>query len=183
MRLFLAIAVPDYQAAVLSALQKGLPEGRPVEDDTFHLTMAFLGEGTERMVEELDLALDGMRMALPALKFTEFGVFGSAKPRAVWVGIGPFAPLEDLHKRLARRAREAGFVLPTRRFVPHVTVARFKEGTVSAEAVARYIERKGEVKIDPFQPYAVTLYRSHLRHEGPLYEPLADYPVTSDPTT
>lgn len=183
MRLFLAIDVPDYQSAVLGALQKGLPEGRPVEAESFHLTLAFLGDGTERMVEELDLSLDGMRMALPPLVFTGFGVFGSAKPRAIWVGAGPLAPLEDLHKRLARRAREAGFVLPARRFVPHITLARFKEGAVSAETVARYIERKEPVKIDPFQPYAVTLYRSHLRQEGPLYEPLADYPVTPDPTT
>lgn len=182
MRLFLAIDVPGYQAAVLAALQKGLPEGRPVEDDTFHLTLAFLGDGTERMVEELDLALDGMRMALPPVVFTDFGVFGSAKPRAVWVGAGPPAPLDDLHRRLARRAREAGFTLPARRFVPHVTLARFREGAVSPEALARYIERKGPVKIDPFQPHAVTLYRSHLRPEGPLYEPLADYPVTPDPT-
>lgn len=183
MRLFLAIEATGRTVAGLEALQRGLPEGaRRVNADAFHLTLAFLGEATAPMAEELHLALDGARQVLPEITLAGLDVFGARAPRAIWIGAGPEGPLAALHATLARKARGAGFDLPRRRFVPHVTLARFREGAVSSEVVARFIEGKGRVALAAFQPHAVTLFRSHLRPEGPLYEPLADYPVTPGPT-
>jgi 2'-5' RNA ligase len=184
MRLFLAIEMPDRVAVALEGLQRGLPEvARRVDAGAFHLTLAFLGDASETMAEELDLALDGMRMPLPEISLAGLGVFGSRAPRAIWIGAGPEGALRALQTRLAGKARGAGFDLPHRRFVPHVTLARFREGSLAGEAVARFIEGKGRVALPPFRPHAVTLFRSHLRPEGPLYEALADYPVTPDQTT
>lgn len=182
MRLFLAISLPDSLRDALEELQTGLPAGRPVSWDNFHLTLVFLGDLNESLAEELDLAFDGMRFALPPIAMCGLGHFGSASPRAIWVGATPLEPLEALHRRLANTARRVGCDVPSRRFVPHVTLTRFARETVDPTAVARAIEKRGRVNLPAFQPYALTLFRSHLRADGPVYEQLADYPITPDPT-
>jgi len=182
MRLFLGIALLDLQRDALGELQEGIPPGRPVPWDNFHLTLVFLGDGTSAMIDELDLVLDGMRLVLPEICFTGLGAFGGGNPRAVWVGATPFPELDALQRRLANAAREAGFDVQSRRFVPHVTLKRFARDTVDPTAIARFFEKRGRFALPAFQPYAVTLFRSHLRPDGPAYEPLADYPITPDQT-
>ena len=183
MRLFLGISLPDSLRDAASGLQKGLPPGRPVPWDNFHITLVFLGDATDAMAEELDLALDGMRFVLPEIKLSGLGQFGNAEPRAVWIGVLPVAALEALHRRLANTARSVGLEVPRRRFIPHVTLTRFARDTVDPSAVARAFEKRGRVELPAFQPVALTLFRSYLRPDGPEYEPLADYPITPDPTT
>jgi 2'-5' RNA ligase len=182
MRLFLGISLPDSLCDAASGLQKGLPPGRLVPWDNFHLTLVFLGDATDAMTQELDLALDGMRFALPEIKLCGLGQFGNEAPRAIWIGVTPLPALEALHRRLANTARSVGFEVPRRRFVPHVTLTRFARNTVDPTAVARVFEKRGRVELPDFQPFALTLFRSHLRPEGPVYEPLRDYPITPDPT-
>ena len=182
MRLFLGISLPDSLRDMLEGLQKGLPPGRPVPWDNYHLTLVFLGDVTEPVADELDLALDAMRFSLPPIAICGLGLFGSASPRAIWVGAKPLPPLEALHRRLANTARRVGCDIPSRRFVPHVTLTRFARDTVDPAADARAFEKRGRVELPAFQPYALTLFRSHLRADGPVYDALADYPITPDPT-
>ena len=183
MRLFLGLSVPDLQRDGLAGVQNKLPPGRSVPWDNFHLTLVFLGDASDHMVDELDLALDGLRFVLPQIKLSGLGHFGGANPRAIWVGATPLGELEALHRRLANAARNVGFEVPNRRFVPHVTLTRFARDTVTPGAVARFLESSGHFSLPAFQPYAVTLWRSHLRSDGPQYEPLADYPITPGQTT
>lgn len=183
MRVFLGLSLPDFHRDNLARLQNKMPPGRRVPWDNFHLTLAFLGDATEAMIDELDLALQGLRLVLPPIALTGLGQFGGTNPRAIWVGVTPVADLDDLHKRLANAARNVGFEVPRRRFVPHVTLSRFTRDTVDPLAVARFLEGSGRFDLPPFQPFAVTLWRSHLRSDGPQYEPLVDYPITPDPTT
>ncbi|MBT8458065.1 MAG: RNA 2',3'-cyclic phosphodiesterase [Boseongicola sp.] len=183
MRLFLGIAIPDLQRNGLAGLQNRLPPGRAVPWDNFHLTLTFLGDASDRMVDELDLALNGMRLVSPEIRFSGLGQFGGANPRAVWAAVRPQPELENLQRRLSNAARNVGFDVPNRRFIPHVTLTRFASDTVDSSAVARFIEGIGRFELPSFQPYALTLWRSHLRSDGPRYEALLDYPVRPDQTT
>ncbi len=182
MRLFLGLSLPDLHRDVLQGLQKHLPPGRPVPWDNFHLTLGFLGDASDAMVDELHLSLDGMRMVLPALTLRGLGQFGGASPRVVWVSVDEIGSLGKLHTRLKNVARGAGFEVPKRKFIPHVTLTRFTKDAVAAAPIARFLESQGAVALPAFQPWAVTLFQSHLRAHGPVYEPLADYPVTPDQT-
>ena len=183
MRLFLGLDLPDLHRDALQGLQKGLPPGRAVPWGNFHLTLVFLGDGTEAMVDELHLALDGMRMALPALTLQGLGQFGGSSPRAIWVGVAKTPALQRLHVRLENAARQAGFDIPKRRFIPHVTLTRFARDSIDPLPVARFLESRAAFGLPAFQPWAVTLFQSHLRPDGPVYEPLVDFPITPDPTT
>ena len=175
MRLFLAICPPPATARALAALRRDLPGWRWVAEENLHLTLAFLGEVGRPGAEDLDAALSAMPLVLPEVTLGGIGHFGSRQPRAVWVGAAPSAALADLSERVTRAARRSGIAVERRKFVPHVTLARLS-AAARAEDVARFAERQGDLRMPPFTPRAITLFRSHLRPEGPLYEPLADYP-------
>lgn len=181
MRLFLAVRLPDDQTGALEGLTRGLTFGRIVGPDNFHLTLAFLGDGDARQAEELHDALDRSTLALPPVRLGGLGQFGGRTPRALWVGAGPRPQLEALHRKVVRRAREAGFEVPRRRYMPHVTLARFGRGRADPAALARFIADRGDVSLPAFHPPALTLFRSHLGHEAPVYEPLAEYPLIETP--
>lgn len=183
MRLFLGLSLPDMHRNALAELQSNVPPGRAVPWDNFHMTLVFLGDATNALVDELDLALDGMRLVLPEINLGGLGQFGGGNPRAVWVAVAPLGPLDALHRRLGNVARGVGFEVPSRRFVPHVTLTRFARETVPPTAVAKFFQKRGSFALPAFQPYAVTLFRSHLRGDGSDYETLADYPITPSQTT
>ena len=175
MRLFLAFPIPSDQSRALAKLRRARQGWRWIDEDSFHLTLAFLGEVGRAEAEDLDAALSAMTIVPPEITLSGIGHFGSRAPRAVWVGAGPSQPLADLAERVTGAARRSGIPVERRKFVPHVTLARLN-ATASAEDVARFAESVGDLRLPPFTPRAVTLFRSHLRPEGPLYEPLADYP-------
>lgn len=175
MRLFLAFPLPGAQCDALTRLAEPLPGWRWSAPQTLHLTLAFLGDVAQTEAEELHDALD--RLSIPPVQISLRGIghFGRETPRAVWVGVANSAPLADLAGRLVRAARGAGITVERRRFAPHVTLARLN-ASASAEDVARFAERHAGLSLPPFTPRAVTLFRSHLRPEGPVHEELARYP-------
>lgn len=175
MRLFLALKLPPRQARAVAALRQDRSGWRWVEEENLHLTLAFLGEVTMQQAEELDQILQARTIRPPEVTLAGIGHFGSRRPRAVWVGAGPEAPLSDLSVGMTRAARRAGIAVERRRFVPHVTIARLG-ATADPGEVAAFAEARGRFSLPPFTPASVTLFRSHLRPEGPIYEALADYP-------
>ncbi len=179
MRLFVAIHIPHAEQLVLHGLQAGLTGGRRVAPDLFHITLAFLGDNvTSDEAEDLDDALRRLRGNVPLVQLQGIGHFGHGLPRSIWVGVGPKGVLDPLHRQITSAARRVGLSVPRRRFVPHVTLARYTQGDPAAvDDLARIIERPGPAKRQPFQVRAVHLMHSHLGRHGPDYETLASYPL------
>lgn len=174
-RAFLALPLPDELAALLVPVQAALLLPRPVPRQDFHVTLAFLGDQPEPVLEELDLALSSTALKAPALAVSGLGGFGAARPRSVHATLRADPALEQLQARVARTVRGAGIALEKRRFLPHVTLGRGEVADV--EALARRMERLGAVTSPAFTAPRLGLYRSFLRPEGPLYDLLADYPL------
>ena len=131
MRLFVAVRPPpsavDDAAAAVDPVRPLAPGLRWVPPERWHLTLAFYGEvpddEVDRVVARTGRRLDGaveLRLAL-----TGAGHFGG---RAVWLGVtGDVAALRSL----------AGALDPGgRRYRPHLTVARVRDDTGTAAAVA-----------------------------------------------
>lgn len=178
-RAFVAVAVPDPVAERLAAVQAGLPAGRPVAPEGMHLTLAFLGEQPEPVLEDLHLAFGRIRGALPPLAFEGLGTFGGTPPRSLHAAIRPDPALKALRGRVQQAVREAGIDLPRERFVPHVTLARFRQ-RMGEEDLARLHQflatRMGALPAE-MVPERFALYRSVLTRDGAVYDSLADYPL------
>jgi 2'-5' RNA ligase len=181
-RLFLAAELPEAIRIGLAGAQRDLktncPGWRWVRPEGIHLTLRFLGEVPPG---EDALQREGWRRAASSCRPTSIriggaGVFPSVRrPRVLWVGvteIGPGGRLEALSDAMECAARKAGFRPETRRFRPHLTLARVARGGRPSAPDHESVGEIGVVEISE-----VVLFRSELRPEGARYTALDRFPL------
>lgn len=180
MRAFVGIALPDRVVSGLTAIQAGLPSGRPVPEENFHLTVAFLGEHPNTVIEDVHLALQGIRAPAFSLSMSGVGLFGGTRPRVLYAGVDPEPGLSRLREKVMQAARGAGLRLDRERYIPHVTLARFNSGLKgeTAQEMRDFAARRMGFRAGPFEVGEFALFRSSLGRNGPTYEVLAAYPLT-----
>jgi len=182
-RAFVGIALPAAIRSQLGVQQFLMPLPRAVPPDEMHLTLSFLGEVPEPVLEAAHEGFDALRSPCFALTLAAFGLFGGARPRAVWAGVVPEPALMHLQARTQRVAHVAGAVLDSRRFVPHVTLGRFPPPDAdTALRLERAIAAGGLLRAGPFEVTEFVLWRSHVTIKGGhvksrWYEELARYPL------
>lgn len=176
-RAFLALPVPPALWPALVALRDALGPGRAVPDENFHVTLAFLGEQREDVLEDLHHLLEARRAPALALHLRGVGVFGAEAPRLVWAGVVPDPALERLAKGVAQDGRRAGITLEKRRFLPHASLKWLSKRPEDAAPVQRFLSKHQSFECEPVAVDHYALYASHLRSGGPVYEELARYPL------
>lgn len=175
-RLFAALAIPPGVAERLAGLQRGL-EGRLTAPENFHVTLQFFGEVPETTAHDVHSALSEIEAPRFALWLDGAGVFGGAKPRALWAGVRPEPALALLQGKVAQAGRRAGLALPAEKFAPHVTLARYAPGELSPAAAAKALEARGAFLAGPVPVDSFRLWRSDLGRRGPAYAEIAAYPL------
>ncbi len=178
-RAFVAVPLPEPVVRTLVAAQAGLPAGRPVPPENLHITVAFLGEHPEPLIEDVHLALDNIRAPAFELTLDGLGLFGGDKPRVLYAEVQPEPMLAHLREKVLQAARGAGIRMDRARYNPHVTLARFNNGLKGedAEKMRNFTVRRMALKAGPFEVDEFHLYRSNLGRKGPIYEELAAYPL------
>jgi RNA 2',3'-cyclic 3'-phosphodiesterase len=146
---------------------------RPVRPEALHVTLVFLGWQDQSAADRIAEAAFG---ALP----------DGPPPRLTATGVKPVPPrnarlfaldLEDngdrataLQAAMSDELEAGGWYRPEKRpFWPHITLARVKRGERRVPPPAD----EPAPPADPFEASVLTLYRSTLRPQGALYEPLA----------
>jgi 2'-5' RNA ligase len=178
LRLFAALSIPDDIAERLLALQKGVPGAKWLPRENLHLTLRFFGTVAEPVAEEIDSALEEVAAATPPfeLQLKSAGSFGKDDPHTLWVGASESPPLMKLAADCERSARRVGLKPETRKFAPHVTLARLNDAEL--QRVQGFESRLGLFESRPFRVEALGLYSSWARKSGPrLYRLEADYPL------
>jgi 2'-5' RNA ligase len=173
-RAFIAITPPPMlQQAfreVGTAFQ-GLPV-RWVQPEQVHLTLKFLGDVSAEQIVSMRQALE--HAARDLAPFTvgaqSLGCFpNTSRPRILWMGLDdPQQVLSDLQQRVEAALRVLGFAPEARPFRPHLTLARFQEGS----RVPRLLSLLQAYREHVFGDLPVTqmhLFQSQLRQEGVLY--------------
>lgn len=178
-RAFVGLALPEPVADRLIGAQIGLPAGREVEADNFHVTLAFLGEHPEPVIEDVHYALDAIRAPRFRLRIDGTGVFGTAAITSYHARIAPDPGLTHLQAKVVQASRGAGLTLKAGRYVPHVTLARFGSGLKGERAieVRDFAASRATLSTEPFEVEDFILYRSWLGKSGARYEALAVYPL------
>jgi len=174
-RLFAALELPQDVAFSLSMLRGGLPGARWIDAENYHITLRFIGDVDDRTAEAVDGLLAGISRAPVAVKLNGLGSFGSDKPRAIYASVEPSRALADLQAEIERAVRRAGLPPETRRFIPHVTLARLKHA--SNIDVAEYLAMRGYFPSRSFTAGRFVLYSSRDSVGGGPYRLEADYPL------
>jgi RNA 2',3'-cyclic 3'-phosphodiesterase len=173
-RLFVGIALPEEAHGALALLCNGLPGAKWVEPDNMHISLRFIGEVDGGTGQDIDSAL--CRIAAPAFSLTLSGVdcFAQAsRVRVLWAGVGKEPLLVHLREKVESALVRSGLEPDRRKFKPHVTLARFKNGV--SDRLGSYMQRHSRFLHGPFPITAFTLYQSHLGSRGAHYETIAEY--------
>lgn len=180
MRMFVALEVPQ---ALLSELQQALryfmqlsPGGiNWVKPENLHLTVNFIGEVADQNAESLAnvVATQASKHEAFLLKAEGFELFPAKFPRLLWLKLnGTDKDLQVLNRQLLTSWRQLGIEADPKALKLHVTLGRIKaqqkldfERTVLAHPINQDILRWD----------TLSLYRSSLRPEGPIYSQLQQY--------
>ena len=180
-RAFVGIPVPPEVRSALVGAKVGLGVGRLVPEENFHLTLAFLGDHPEPTIEDVHDGLSVIQAAPVEIKSVGLGTFGEARPRALFADVEANPPLRALRKKVRQAVRDHGIELSAERFHPHITLARFGSGLLGedAAAVGEFMARNAHRAEADFLAESFCLYRSHLGKHGPIYDVLAEYPLSA----
>jgi RNA 2',3'-cyclic 3'-phosphodiesterase len=174
-RLFTGLEIPSSVAMALSALRGGLTGARWIDAANYHVTLRFAGDIDGPMADDFANGLDGVRPRLIELTIDALDVFGGAKPRALVALVKPTPQLSALQAEHENAARRAGMPPETRKFTPHVTLARLR-GT-PAEAAAFHIASLGRFPVQRFFVRRFALFSSRASVGGGPYVVEAVYPL------
>lgn len=161
---------------ILERKTTGFRWARP---EAMHLTLRFLGEIEESVVNEIDGRLTQLALSASpmSLKVSGLGFFpGPEKPRIVWAGLeGEVDRLAELQGRVHAAVSD----LPVhqekeREFRPHLTLARIPNLRGSA-GVSEVLKASPGADFGGFVADRIFLYKSRLTPEGASYTKLKEY--------
>jgi 2'-5' RNA ligase len=173
MRLFVAIALPDFVADGLVMLQGGIPGARWSTREQLHLTLRFIGEVDGRDAAAIDDALAAIRSPRFALELKGVGEFGGRNPRALWAGVRDEGPVVHLQRKIESAVQRVGIAAEERKFSPHITLARLRGAP--RDRVITFLSAHALYASGPFEVNAFILYSSRLTPHGSLYRPERSY--------
>jgi 2'-5' RNA ligase len=127
-RLFTGVELPPDVALDLSIMRGGIEGARWIDPESYHVTLRFMGDIPERVAAELSDELSRV-VAMPSFKLSlaGMGVFGSKKPHSLYVKVEECADLRRLQAMHERICQSLGLPPETRKFTPHVTLARLRQ--------------------------------------------------------
>jgi 2'-5' RNA ligase len=169
LRLFLALEMPDDVSEALGRwAAHALPGLRRV--DRHHVTLAFLGT---RPARDLQAVLDALRAAARAARPAPLEIVRYRETRSVAMLVlddptgAASALASDLHARLEGLGVYRREVRP---WLPHVTLARFRERPRLSPPLP---------DVGAFTPSAAAAFLSRLHPSGARYEVLESCPINT----
>lgn len=198
-RAFLAVELPNdvrsrialIQQDLKSHLTRELPRAVRiswVRPASIHLTIKFLGDMDEQLVEPLRKALAEVckdQRAIP-IPLERLGAFPSLlAPRVLWVGASEQWELSDeakrltvLHQSVEVCCNSLDFAMDPRPLSPHLTLARIKAGWREfGQALSKSGVLDRPLFLGHLEAGLVTLVKSELSPTGSVYTKLWDVPL------
>jgi 2'-5' RNA ligase len=184
-RSFIAIELSEEAKEGLARLRKKLEREEHrfvkwVDPGGIHLTLKFLGNIPFKRVAEITEAMKEAAQGISPfhLEISGLGAFPSLRQaRVFWVGIGgEMDKLSRLQQNIDSALAVLGFAKEERSFVPHLTLARIREGASPPErrsfgelVDSTAFEDKYHVEVE-----AISLMRSQLTPAGAIYTCLSE---------
>jgi len=181
MRLFFCVELDEHAKNGLSRLMGRLKArctaAKWVAPENLHLTVRFLGEVGEGRLGELEnLAQTVAGKFRPfTLELGKLSAFPSPKrARVLWVGpVRGEDRFVELMRAVEEGVRRLGFRPETKAPTAHVTMARFK----TPRDLSGLLAEVEFTDVLPVEVREITLMRSTLRPEGPIYTPVFRVPL------
>ena len=182
MRTFLAFKISEeirkhleHLVAELSALDDSITWVKP---QNMHVTIKFMGDVEESHISDIIEKVAPIVTRTPAfsLHCLGIGIFPNWKyPKVIWAGLSGEvdAPIA-LHNEIEAALADMGLKKDEREFRLHLTIGRTK-GIRSGSSVAKRVEALEVIDFGSFNVSELTLFKSELGADGPLYTPVKKF--------
>ncbi|RMF94431.1 MAG: RNA 2',3'-cyclic phosphodiesterase [Nitrospinota bacterium] len=176
LRTFIGIAIsPVIQQQILAA-QKAwgevVPGIRWIKPENLHLTLKFLGEIEETLVDPIHHRMQRVAGGVAPFTLTiqGLGVFPNlSRPRVLWLGVNQGKQsLQTLYALLQAELTPLGFPAEKRAYTPHLTLARFKTFS-SPSLLSALLQQSLRYEFAPLSVHRIDLIRSQLHPGGAIY--------------
>jgi 2'-5' RNA ligase len=129
MRIFIALDIPaevrGRLAEYMERVRTYVPDARWARVEGLHVTLKFVGEVGEGLVEKMKGALAGVKSVPFQVKFEGVGFFPNAKsPRVFWAGVDGGEALPRLASAVDAALEKLGIAREEKAYHPHLTLAR-----------------------------------------------------------
>ena len=184
-RCFVAIEIPEpiqnRLEGIQESLQQQIQKASWVKPGNIHLTLKFLGDVDPADLDSIGGAIESvtMRHRSFSLCLGGVGAFPNlARPRVMWAGVKVGKErVYDLAEDINSALSHCGFSFDTKKFNPHLTIARLKGRMDLRPYTAEYHQYDridgAEMTVD-----TISLVRSQLHPQGAIYSTLQSYPLT-----
>ena len=181
MRTFIALSLAESSQDALGdmsarmAYQDKSNAVRWVDQQNYHLTLAFVGELDQRDTEllihnlESDLQSYGVSGEVSGLS-----PFPTARPKLIAAMVSANEGLLDVHQQVVSCLTSSSIAFDKRRFAPHITLGRLRHSR-NAYGGLIPISQQLDIEFD-----GIVVYESILSHQGAQYEPLFTYPLSDN---
>ena len=166
-RLFAALEIPDDLAFELAQLRGGLYGARWVEEEDMHLTLRFIGDVDDRLADEIESELSEIGKPAFPVSLESLDWFGGDRPRAIVAKAKASPPLLALQAAVETAMRRLGAPGESRKFIPHVTLARLKGA--SPAGVADYLSARSYFRPRGFAADRFALFSARASVGGGPY--------------
>ena len=174
-RLFTALELPEVVVGQLALARGGIVGARWLEPEDYHVTLRFIGDVDGAAARDIAETLGDISRPKTQVRFEGLSWFGGLKPRSLIARVKPEPALMDLQAEQERRLRRIGLEPETRKYTPHVTLARLRG--VGQAAVASYLAARGALMAEPFTAERFVLYSARDGSGGGPYLVEAAYPL------
>ncbi len=166
-RLFTGLQIPQSHADRLMLLRGDIAKARWIAPENYHITLRFLGDISDNTADMFIEKIAGLSFEPFTLSIKGVGHFGHRRSHALWAAVERNEQLDRLHKIHERAAIEAGLAAETRRFTPHITLARLSRTRPCA--VAPFLADFADFKLPPFEVSEAVLFSAKPSTGGGPY--------------
>lgn len=169
----------DKLVGVLRELAQSRADLKVVRPELLHVTLKFLGDAEEDLVEEILLRMkestEGVRSF--SIRLQGMGAFPSmSNIRVVWVGIEDGRVLGEIARKLDSTLSGLGFERDRKGFAPHITLARTRTPRNIAN-VQEILRTNAATDYGEYPVDRILLKKSVLGPQGPTYSVVREQPL------
>ena len=179
-RLFTGLEIPAETAQRLAFLRGGLHRAVWIDQESYHITLRFIGDIDERSADEVADALSRIRRRPFDVILSGIDSFGGPRPHSVFARVEPCAGLMELQAEQERILQRLGFPPEGRKYTPHVTIARTKGST--QRDVIEWLTIRGGFTAGSFKADRFVLFSSKASRGGGPYIIEEAYPLAAAPS-
>ena len=132
-RVFVALKFPNSVLKRIQSINACIDDRvvRKAKSSSFHLTLHFFGETEISQVKFIhsELMNNLGHLAPLKLKLDTIGSFPKSSAKVIWLGVnGDLCELNYINSQISKSARKLGLEIKVEKFMPHITLARVREG-------------------------------------------------------